>query len=139
VEGQLLRIIDANLNRAAEGLRVLEEVARMLLNDAGVSQQLKDVRHDLLMVDAEFQRGLMDARDAQQDVGADMDATGDDKQRDVPSLVVANARRVQESLRVLEEVAKMPGVKLESDRYRRARFALYTTEKALLSGLKRTQ
>jgi thiamine-phosphate pyrophosphorylase len=68
-----------------------------------------------------------------------MDATGDDKQRDIPSLVVANARRVQESLRVLEEVAKMPGVKLESDRYRRARFALYTTEKALLSGLKRTQ
>ena len=54
-------------------------------------------------------------------------------------IIDANLNRAGEGLRVLEEVAKMPGVKLDSDRYRRSRFALYTLEKALLSSLPRLE
>ena len=44
---ETLRIIDANLNRAAEGLRVLEDIARLGLNDASLSERLKTLRHEL--------------------------------------------------------------------------------------------
>ena len=132
----MLRIIDANLNRLGEGLRVLEEVARLLLNDAGLSQQLKDIRHDVLKVAPAYYKKLIEARDAEGDVGADMEAAGDDKRRDLPATVAANARRVQESLRVLEELARMPDVELETDKFKKVRFELYTIEKALLSRLR---
>ena len=44
---KLLRIIDANLNRAREALRVMEEYARFALEDAGLSSAIKETRHAL--------------------------------------------------------------------------------------------
>jgi len=132
-----LRIIDANLNRIGEGLRVLEEFARLSLNDAALTQQLKNMRHEILNVDAKLQEQLINARDSQGDVGADMQATGRNKQRDTREAIVANARRVQESLRVMEETAKAPDIELESNLYKQARFALYTIEKGLLAKMLR--
>ena len=67
-----LRIIDANINRLGEGLRVLEEFARMTLNDAALTQKLKDVRHKTLKVDATLQKRLLSARDSAADVGSEM-------------------------------------------------------------------
>jgi len=132
-----LRIIDANLNRIGEGLRVLEEFARLSLNDTALTQQLKNMRHKMVSVDKELQSQLLRARDAEGDVGSDMEADGEDKSRDVSEVIIANARRVQESLRVMEEMAKAPGLALNSDEYRKARFALYTLEKELLSRILR--
>jgi thiamine-phosphate pyrophosphorylase len=128
-----LRIVDANLNRISEGLRVLEELARLMLDDAVLTQQLKNVRHEMVKVDSELQRKLLQARDAEGDVGADMEVPGEDKQRDIQAIVVANARRVQESLRVMEEMARAPGLNLDTEQYKNARFSLYTAEKQLLS------
>jgi thiamine-phosphate pyrophosphorylase len=132
-----LRIIDANLNRIGEGLRVLEEFARLSLNDADLTGQLKNIRHKMLHVDMELQQRLLQARDAAGDVGAGMEAPGEEKRRDVTETIIANARRVQESLRVMEEMAKAPGLALESESYQQARFALYTIEKELLSKMLR--
>jgi thiamine-phosphate pyrophosphorylase len=132
-----LRIIDANLNRIGEGLRVLEEFARLTLNDAGLSQQLKNLRHDIVNIDADLQEQLIGARDSEGDVGADMAAEGDDKQRDAAGIIAANSRRVQESLRVMEEIAKSSVLNLDSDKYKKARFTVYTIEKALLSRMLR--
>jgi thiamine-phosphate pyrophosphorylase len=132
-----LRIIDANLNRIGEGLRVLEEFARLSLNDATLTQQLKNMRHKMVNIDAELQLQLLRARDAEGDVGSNMAADGEDKSRDVPEAIIANARRVQESMRVMEEIAKAPGLALDSDGYREARFALYSVEKELLSRMLR--
>jgi len=95
------------------------------------------MRHEILNVDAKLQEQLINARDSEGDVGADMQAAGRDKHRDVKEAVIANARRVQESLRVMEETAKAPDIKLESDKYKQARFALYTIEKDLLSRMLR--
>jgi thiamine-phosphate pyrophosphorylase len=133
----ILRIIDANINRTSEGLRVLEEVSRLLLNDAAITQQLKDMRHHLVNTGYDLQIQLLSSRDAAGDVGRVMEVIGEEKSRNTSAIVIANARRVQESLRVLEELAKTPGLGLDSEDFRRARFALYTLEKDLLGRVAR--
>ncbi|MCX7912131.1 MAG: thiamine phosphate synthase [Dehalococcoidales bacterium] len=127
-----LRIIDANLNRLGEGLRVLEEFARFVLNDAVLTQQLKDLRHDLLRMNPEFERKLITARDALRDIGAGRKASGETGKREGAATVAANARRVQEALRVIEELAKDPALGLDAEKYEGARFTLYTIEKDLV-------
>jgi thiamine-phosphate pyrophosphorylase len=127
------RIIDANVNRLGEGLRVLEEFARMTLNDAVLTQKLKDMRHQTVELNTEQYKRLLQSRDAAEDVGSDMDASGEGNKREPQGIIAANAKRAQESLRVLEEMAKIPALNLDSERYRKARFELYTIEKELVA------
>ena len=129
---RILRIIDVNLNRLGEGLRFLEEVSRFILDDTALTQQLKNLRHDLVRTDIDLDRTLLEARDSEGDVDIDLEVPGESKEKGLPRMVVANSRRAQESLRVLEEMAKLPGINLDSDKYKHARFALYTIEKELL-------
>lgn len=135
--GRILRIIDANFNRISEGLRLLEEIARMLLDDAGLTQQLKTMRHDLIRGDVSFQEQLLQSRDSAGDVGVDLEVPGEENGKELPILLVANARRVQEALRVLEELSKLPGLppELDSEKFKHARFKLYTIEQELMSRL----
>jgi len=135
----MLRIIDANLDRIGEGLRLLEDVARFLLNDGALSQQLKTMRHELLRGDWPFHQQLIQSRDSESDVGINIEAPGEEKQRELPITVMANARRVQESLRVMEELAKIPDTKpeLDTEKFKQARFALYAIEQNLLSKIQR--
>ena len=135
---QRQRIVDANLNRAGEGLHLLEEIARLMLNDAALTQQLKTIRHEILRGDLAFNQTLVRSRDSISDVGLDIEVA-EDKERELPTMVVANARRVQEALRILEEMAKIPGTtpELDADKFKQARFALYTIEQELLSKLTR--
>jgi thiamine-phosphate pyrophosphorylase len=134
-----LRIVDANINRLGEGLRVLEEIARFLLNDSALSSQLKAMRHELGQSVNINAIALLSQRNAGQDVGGPETPlpTG---QPDVSALVRANARRVEESLRVLEELAKLPenSTLLDSFKVQKARFAIYTIEKQLVSSVLRT-
>jgi len=131
------RIIDANLNRIGEGLRLLEDIARLLLDDATLTQQLKTMRHELIRGDLSFHQQLLQARNSTSDVGIDITVPGEEKQRELPIIVVANSRRVQESLRTMEELAKIPGTtpELDSEKFKQARFDLYTIEQKLLSKL----
>ena len=136
---QTLRIIDASLNRVSEGLRFLEEIARFLLNDTALTQQLKSMRHELIRGDWPFHQRLLESRNSEGDVGANLEVPGEEKQRELPTTVMANARRVQESLRTLEELTKIPGIstEMDSEKFKQARFSLYTIEKNLLAGLVR--
>ncbi len=134
-----LRIIDASLNRVGEGLRLLEDMARLLLNDTGLTQQLKTMRHGLIRGDYSFNEQLLQSRNSESDVGIALEVPGEEKGRDLPLVLVANSRRVQESLRTLEELAKIPALtlKLDPEKFKQARFNLYTIEKELLSKLQR--
>ena len=138
---EIMRVIDASLNRVSEGLRVLEEIARLVLNDEILTQQLKTIRHELTVADAAQNQQLLEARDAENDIGADMVVPGEGQEKELRNILVANARRVQESLRTLEELAKVPGksVGLDTDKFRQARFRLYTIERKLLSRLLRQE
>ena len=133
--GSTLRIIDANLNRIGEGLRVLEEVSRLVLNSGDLSQNLKNLRHGLVRVELALEQQFIQARDAAGDVGKDLEVPGEARQKDLAAVVIANSRRVQESLRVMEEMAKLPETTLNSEKYKQARFSLYTIEKELLGRL----
>jgi thiamine-phosphate pyrophosphorylase len=135
------RIIDSNLNRLAEGLRVLEDIARMVLDDVLLTRQLKNLRHDLVRGDLAFNLEFLRSRDSAGDVGADLEVAGDSKAKDLPLIAVANSRRAQESLRVLEEIAKLPEIssKMDSEKFKKARFELYTLEQVLVSRLARME
>jgi thiamine-phosphate pyrophosphorylase len=141
---QLLRMIDANLNRSSEGLRVLEDVARFILNDTKLSQRLKTLRHDLAQETKSLGVGLLSRRDSEHDVGRpylrDKELTTEATSlRGLLDLVTANAKRVEESLRVVEELAKLPEISsmLDSASFEQTRFALYTLERDLISRISR--
>jgi len=137
-----LRIIDANLNRASEGLRLLEDVARFLLNDAEISQQLRGVRHNLAQEAKLAGVRLLSQRDSEHDVAATLTLPSPFEggvQQDLPGLITANAKRAEESLRVIAELAKLPQVSpmLNSARFEQLRFNLYSLERRLLSRILR--
>jgi thiamine-phosphate pyrophosphorylase len=91
------------------------------------------MRHEIAKCDWPLEQQLLQARDSEGDVGIDMEVPGEEKQREMTGAILANARRVQESLRVMEEIAKSPGLGLDAGRFKQARFDLYTIEKVLLS------
>ncbi|MBA7478092.1 Thiamine-phosphate synthase [subsurface metagenome] len=97
------------------------------------------MRHELVTSDWSFNQQLLQSRDSESDVGINIEAPEQDKQRELPIMVVANARRVQEALRTLEELAKIPDTtsKLDSEKFKQARFSLYAIERTLLSKLLR--
>ena len=140
-------MIDANLNRSSEGLRVLEDVARFLLNDAELSQRLKSLRHDLARETKSLSVGLLSHRDSEHDVGHPYRIPLREKEINMKTtslqglldLVTANAKRVEESLRVVEELAKLPEISpvLNSASFEQARFALYNLERDLISRISR--
>jgi thiamine-phosphate pyrophosphorylase len=135
----MLRILDVNLNRIGEGLRLLEDITRFILNDPELSEQLKNMRHELLPKDRLLQKRLLGSRKADEDVGAFLDVDSEADRADAVSLVSANSRRVQQSLRVLEELAKVHGddFGLDWDKFKHARFALYTLEQKIVLELLR--
>jgi len=139
---QPLRIIDANLNRSSEGLRLLEDIARFILNDATLSQQLKTLRHDLAEETKPLGVKLLSHRDSERDVGANLTLPSQLKgepERDLPGVITANAKRVEESLRVIEELAKLPQISpmLNPAKFEQARFTLYALEQILTSRILR--
>lgn len=139
---EALRIIDANLNRASEGLRLLEDIARFLLNDAEISQQLKGMRHNLAQEAKPLGVKLLSQRDLEHDVGATLTLPSPfegEAQQDLPGLITANAKRAEESLRVIAELAKLPQVSpmLNSARFEQLRFNLYSLERRLTARILR--
>lgn len=133
------RILDAALNRAKEGLRVVEDHARMVLNDRHLTELLKQLRHDLTAATTGLDPHQMIAqRDTQHDVGTEIE-TGSEFRRDDPASVVhANLARLQQSLRTIEEYAK-PVAAPVSRAVEKIRYRSYTIEKAIVTVLLSSQ
>ena len=108
-ERRVLRILDANANRVREGLRVVEEYARFVCDDAPLSADLKAARHRVsaLLSAPHIADALVGARDAAGDVGADSATPSEQARADIAAVVRANLKRVQEGLRALEEYGKL--------------------------------
>lgn len=120
----LYRVIDANLNRLKEGIRVIEDMARYSDNNKNLSSQLKDLRH---LAKIEDIQPLLKSRDAQNDVLRPTRAS-EMERSSVESIIIANYKRAQESSRVLEEIYKVVEPAL-SERFKHIRYELYTLEK----------
>ena len=120
----VLRLLDANLDRAREGLRVIEDWCRFGLDRADLVARSKDMRQRLgRLHDERYKR----ARDAAGDVATGM-AHPAQREREQPQAVVAaNCGRVQEALRVLEEFGRGVDDRL-AEEAAAVRYALYDLE-----------
>jgi len=101
----VLRIIDANGNRAREAMRVMEEAARFILDDASLAEPLKQMRHDLVATLAGID-GLAAARDTPGDVGTALSTPTEQTRSTVADVAAAAGNRLSEALRSIEEYAK---------------------------------
>jgi thiamine-phosphate pyrophosphorylase len=125
-----LRLLDANLNRLREGIRVVEDIFRYIYNDKEVSSKLKNLRH---LSRLENHDNLLNSRDIKNDV-LKKSTSSEQSRTDLKSILIANFKRAQESCRVLEEFTKLNSIE-DSENFKYIRYELYDLEKSLLSPL----
>ncbi len=127
------RLCDAAANRAAEAIRVLEDVARFVLDDGHLTGLAKALRHDLagLLAGSAFGERIA-FRNTPGDVGTGIAAEAALPRRNAGDLIGANAARAAQALRSLQEVALVLAPS-EAARFERLRYRLYTLEKAAMT------
>ncbi|MBO8142892.1 MAG: thiamine-phosphate pyrophosphorylase [Firmicutes bacterium] len=128
INPELFRVIDANLNRLKEGIRVVEDILRYRDNNKELSSKLKELRH---LSQVKETQELLSYRDTDNDVlrssiKSELNRSG------VTSIIIANFKRAQESSRVLEELYKLDNIEY-SENFKYIRYELYKLEKEVLS------
>ena len=104
--GPVLRIIDANANRAREALRVVEDYARFVLDDQSLCEELKEIRHGLSNTLEKLLTHAILWRDTPGDVGTQVKTNAESERDDPAHVVTAAGKRLGEALRTLEEYFK---------------------------------
>jgi thiamine-phosphate pyrophosphorylase len=127
----VLRIIDAAANRAREGLRVVEDYLRFVLDDLHLTTQFKQLRHDLTYALVPFSLAeRLASRETQADVGTQVSTSAERERARLEDVLTANLKRIQEAFRSLEEYGKL----IDSDaaaRIEQLRYRAYTLERAV--------
>ncbi len=129
VEPALYRILDANLDRAREGLRIIEEWCRFGLDDGQLTALCKQLRQELARWHTPV---LKAARDTSADVGTQLTHAAEATRTDVEQVLVVNLCRVQEALRVLEEYGKVYHPDLGAT-CKQMRYQVYALESKLMT------
>lgn len=134
--GQVIaaRIVDANLNRARESLRVLDDYARFSLNDPFLTERLKSLRHRLGEASGLLPVGnLLAARDTPGDVGTGLTSGGEYDRTSPAHVAGVNFKRLQEALRSAEEYGKVLGGEFARE-VERVRYEAYSLERVIVRG-----
>lgn len=123
------RIIDANINRAKEGLRVCEEITRFILNSQSLTSEFKKIRHNINRIFKQLPSSitLLMMRESLKDVGRSI-YINELKRRNYQDIFFANIQRVKESVRVLEEFSKLINTNIAIE-FKRVRYRIYEIEK----------
>jgi thiamine-phosphate pyrophosphorylase len=124
----LYRILDANLDRAREGLRVVEEWCRFGLNNLELAGLCKQLRQEL---GSWHRNDFRLARDTPADVGTEITHSKEEARADIAAVLRANLSRVQEALRVLEEYGKVYSSAMGAA-CKHMRYQVYALESQLL-------
>ena len=127
------RIIDVNLNRLLEGLKVIEDITRLELDNKVLLRSVRALRNRVGRDTRDLRRRVLPARDSEQDPGRG-DRFDRLKRRDLSDVLAANFKRAQESSRVLEEMLKVEEPAL-SPKLKSVRFRLYDLEKKTVLAL----
>ena len=122
------RLLDANLDRAREGLRVLEDWARFGVDRADLVARTKDMRQRLGRLHRDDYKL---ARHTATDPAAGMGHPAQQERLSPSQIVGANAGRVHEALRVLEEFGRSIDPELASEAAA-LRYGIYDLEVDLL-------
>jgi hypothetical protein len=123
MDSNYLRLIDANLNRLREGIRVVEDIFRYVYNDKQTAIKLKELRH---LSRLENYIELLETRDVKNDV-LRTSIKSEQNRTDLYSILIANFKRAQESSRVLEEFCKLISIE-DSENFKYIRYELYNLE-----------
>ena len=123
MEENYLRLIDANLNRLREGIRVVEDIFRYVYNDKQTALKLKELRHKAR---TNNYIELLKTRDVKNDV-LRTSIKSEQNRADMNSILIANFKRAQESARVLEEFCKLISIE-DSENFKYIRYELYNLE-----------
>lgn len=129
------RLLDANINRSAEGLRVLEDIARFSLDNRKLSAAIRSLRHQVRDLFKGREHSLLSARDSAADVGqiTSQQDTGSDQRNGLRDTVLSNFKRVQEASRSIEEILKTKGEYSTGKIVEELRFSVYELETELMS------
>lgn len=120
-----MAIVDANINRVSEGLRVVEDWARFFLRDKKLTDDVRGVRHGLWKVVSEHYPDIIKGRDTGNDILAEAKEASRNDLKDIPK---ASFNRVKEGFRVLEEMSKL--ISEEAGNYfKKMRFKIYELER----------
>ncbi|HDS08763.1 MAG TPA: thiamine phosphate synthase [Firmicutes bacterium] len=130
---KLNQILDANLNRVTEGVRVIEEISRFLFEDKKTTIKLKQFRHSLVNLYKKLPGSeiFIHSRNVNSDPGKDINEKSEYSRENLISLLLSNSGRVKESLRVLEEFTKLLDKNISSG-FKSKRFKFYEIEKDIL-------
>jgi thiamine-phosphate pyrophosphorylase len=133
------RIIDANINRSAEGLRVLEDIARFEFDHKKISSRLRDARHKVRDIFKDRESDLLGSRDSVFDVGikTSKESTSDGR-FGLKDSVLSNFKRVQEAFRSMEEAAKTDGEYEKGKSIETLRFLAYSIEPEMVALFRKT-
>ncbi len=128
-DNRIAQLIDANLDRAREGLRVMEDWCRFGLKRNDFSIQIKDWRQQLGSHHHNiYRKARLTSEDPAMGVAHPLQ-----KNRLTPEdIFIANSSRVQEALRVLEEFTRITDPKL-SEVASRIRYESYEIEIKVLN------
>jgi thiamine-phosphate pyrophosphorylase len=128
MDAKVWRLLDANANRAREGLRIIEDTARFVLDDAAAAKAARRFRHGVDELVRLHYKQLLTARDVFHDSGRSNAAKP--YKGGAKTLLSANFKRVEEALRVLEEYGRVlaPGAVKKAQVLR---FEVYSWEKRL--------
>jgi thiamine-phosphate pyrophosphorylase len=129
IQPAVWRILDANFDRAREGLRIIEEWCRFAINSTALASECKQMRQELGMWHTPEIRA---ARDTAGDIGTTLSHPREEQRTGIEQLLQANLCRVQEALRVLEEYGKLYSLSLSSG-CKQMRYRVYTLESNLLA------
>ena len=127
----ILRVIDANLNRYKEGIRVVEDIYRYVYNNKEVASKLKQLRHIDISSSSIDMKTLLNSRDVKNDVLKTSIQT-ELKRETLEDIILANIKRAEESARVLEELFKLENLEL-SEKFKQNRYLLYNIEKEIFN------
>jgi len=133
MRSKIFRIIDANVNRATEGLRVAEDIVRFVLDDGELTSKLKHIRHEISKLLRDVR---CEMRDVKGDVGAKKTTRSESKRSNILDVFMANIKRAEESARVFEELSKLFDTKL-GPKFKKLRFDLYDIEQKAALKLKK--
>ena len=132
IEMDAARVLDANFNRAREATRVLDDYCRFVLSDRVLTGELKAIRHRLAAAASRLPAHLLlAARDTPGDVGTSISASGEYDRCSPAQVAAVNLKRLQESLRSLEEFGKFVDPDLGRN-FESLRYQVYSIENPLL-------
>lgn len=128
----ILRAIDANLNRAREAFRVVEDICRFGFGDRLLTRRCKSLRHELSSWSTAFDvMDLVMMRDAAGDVGRHVEQKTEYVRKDIEHLLKANFSRAEQALRSIEELSKTVDAELAQG-IEQIRYGTYELERAVL-------